>query len=168
MNTEMTVKLRDATATLELGRVLGEALARSHQPPALLLCGDLGAGKTTLTRGLVQALPGAAEAEVSSPSFNIVNQYPTRPPVAHFDLYRLENMPVDDEILDQLAGEGSLNIVEWAQFLDRRHWPEPRLELELTSDAGGRIARLRAVGVAAETLLETVRLRSPETFFSKE
>ncbi|MCM0754481.1 tRNA (adenosine(37)-N6)-threonylcarbamoyltransferase complex ATPase subunit type 1 TsaE [Desulfovibrio aminophilus] len=164
----MTVKLRDAEATLELGRVLGGALARSPRPPALLLCGDLGAGKTTLTRGLVQALPGADQAEVSSPSFNIVNQYPTRPQVAHFDLYRLENMPVDDEILDQLAGEGSLNIVEWAQFLDRRHWPEPRLELELTTDAGGRIARLRAVGMEAENLLETVRRLPPETLSSKE
>ena len=152
----MTVTLRDADATLELGRVLGLALAQMDAPPALLLDGDLGAGKTTLTRGLVSALPGADQAEVSSPSFNIVNLYPTRPPVAHFDLYRLENLPADPEVLDQLAGGNSLNIVEWAQFLDPRHWPEARLEVSFQDAAPGRRVRLRARGNAAEHLLEAL------------
>jgi tRNA threonylcarbamoyladenosine biosynthesis protein TsaE len=55
----------------------------------VLLRGDLGSGKTTFVRGLVAALPGGEEAEVASPSFNLVNVYPTRPEVVHMDLYRL-------------------------------------------------------------------------------
>ncbi len=155
----MTVTLRDADATLELGRVLGAALAQMAEPPALLLDGDLGAGKTTLARGLVGSLPGADQAEVSSPSFNLVNLYPTRPPVAHFDLYRLEGLPADPEVLDRLDDKDSLNIVEWPRFLEQRHWPGDRLEVHLQAAGGGRLARLQALGPSAENLLEALRPR---------
>jgi len=95
---------------LALGAALGRVL--SSLPPGLrgqdgglvplLLSGALGAGKTTLVRGLVSALPGAELAEVSSPSFNIVNIYPTTPQVAHFDLYRVVGS-APEELLDSLT-----------------------------------------------------------------
>ncbi len=56
---------------------------------ALYLRGTLGSGKTTLTRGLVAALPGGEDAEVASPSFTLCNIYPTRPALLHADLYRM-------------------------------------------------------------------------------
>lgn len=151
--------LRDAEATREIGRILGEALAGLSHPPALLLFGDLGAGKTTLARGLVEALPGADQAEVCSPSFNIVNLYPTRPEVAHFDLYRLEGLPPDPEVLDQLAGGETLNVVEWAQFLAEDARPHPRLELSLLVRGTGRTALFAARGPEARNLLEALRPR---------
>ena len=74
--------------------------------------GELGAGKTTLVRGLVEALPGGQDAEVASPSFNLVNLYPTQPETAHVDLYRCEGAPLDDscwKCLQKTTGYFSLN-----------------------------------------------------------
>ena len=68
---------------------------------ALLLRGPLGSGKTTLTRALVEALPGGDQAEVASPSFTLCNYYPTTPPVMHCDLYRSPGS-LPDEIAEGL------------------------------------------------------------------
>ena len=68
--------------TKELGRHLAEILPACRPMPALLLDGDLGAGKTTLTRELVLCLPGGEQAEISSPTFTLVNIYLTCPQVA--------------------------------------------------------------------------------------
>ena len=85
----LTLRLPGEADTLALGRALASILADPGKRAALLLRGDLGSGKTTLVRGLAEALPGGDEAEVASPSFNIVNVYPTRPEVFHVDLYRI-------------------------------------------------------------------------------
>ena len=81
--------LPDEAATLALGRTLAGILSDPACRAVLLLRGGLGSGKTTLVRGLVEALPGGGDAEVASPSFNIVNVYPTRPETYHLDLYRI-------------------------------------------------------------------------------
>ncbi len=85
--------------TMRMGGILGRVLASSPQV-SLLMYGNLGAGKTTMVRGLAASLPGGEQAEVASPSFNIYNLYPTRPEIAHVDLYRLEEMGSDDDLLD--------------------------------------------------------------------
>src|SRR5271163_2536911 len=77
--------------TTELGRTLA---ARLSAPVLVLLKGDLGAGKTTLTKGIISGLGAAAEEDVTSPTFNLVHVFKTKdsPPlkVYHVDLYRLE------------------------------------------------------------------------------
>lgn len=141
--------LQDADATIALGKILAKAMETAKNPPALLLQGDLGSGKTTLVRGLVELLPGAEMAEVSSPSFNIFNLYPTRPQVAHFDLYRLEGMPPDDALFEHLDDPQTLTVVEWIQFLDRKHWPDNAIFLEWTPSGTGRSLDMHAIGEAA-------------------
>nr|MCU0883246.1 tRNA (adenosine(37)-N6)-threonylcarbamoyltransferase complex ATPase subunit type 1 TsaE [Hyphomonadaceae bacterium] len=77
-----TIPLPDEAATRALGASLAGAVAAGD---CILLAGDLGAGKTTLARGLITALAGT-EIEVPSPTFTIVQGYDTDPPVLHFDL----------------------------------------------------------------------------------
>ncbi|BCS87047.1 tRNA (adenosine(37)-N6)-threonylcarbamoyltransferase complex ATPase subunit type 1 TsaE [Pseudodesulfovibrio sediminis] len=150
---ELEVYLKDPEATLQFGRTLGKAMVRAEVPPALLLQGDLGSGKTTLVRGLVESLPGADQAEVSSPSFNIFNLYPTQPPVAHFDLYRLEGMPPDDALFECLEDPKMVTVVEWIQFLEADLWPKHALFLKWTPSETGRSLTLRAMGRTAHELV---------------
>lgn len=155
---DLVVRLADAAATEELGALLARTLPEAGRCRAVLFFGELGAGKTTLIRGLVAALPGGAAAEVSSPSFNLCNLYPTEPEVAHFDLYRLEGMCADESLLEALDGDGAfgtgagrppLVLVEWAERLAPDCAPEHGLEVHLSPDGAGRRARLCAVGDAA-------------------
>jgi len=151
--------LEDTYATLELGRILAEKLAETPNPPALLLQGELGSGKTTLVRGFVESLPGAHMAEVSSPSFNIFNLYPTTPPVAHFDLYRLEGMEPDDALFECFEDGEAITVVEWIQFLDRGLWPDHALFLEWKPSDTGRSLALHAMGEAANGILHSLALK---------
>lgn len=153
----MKLHLKDADTTLKLGRILADGLKTLGNPPALLLQGDLGSGKTTLVRGFVESLPGADLAEVSSPSFNIFNLYPTTPPVAHFDLYRLEGMPADDALFECLEDSDVLTVVEWIQFLDRDLWPDKAIFFCWTPSNTGRSLTLHAMGEATLGILDSLK-----------
>jgi tRNA threonylcarbamoyladenosine biosynthesis protein TsaE len=148
------LRLKDTDETIKLGHILAKAMAEIPNPPALLLQGALGSGKTTLVRGLVESLPGSDMAEVSSPSFNIFNLYPTVPPVAHFDLYRLEGMPPDDALFEYLDDSNTLTIVEWIQFLNREIWPDNAFFLEWTPSEAGRSLTLHAMGKTAQKIVD--------------
>ncbi|EPR42338.1 putative protein family UPF0079, ATPase [Desulfovibrio sp. X2] len=149
----LAVRLSGTAATEALGAALAACL--SPRPGfALLLDGPLGAGKTTLVRGLASVLPGGDEAEVASPSFNICNIYPTVPEVAHFDLYRLEGMSPGEEFHDALEHPETLVIVEWSQYLDGPDRPEDALSCELHAEGKGREAVLSAEGPRASACLE--------------
>jgi tRNA threonylcarbamoyladenosine biosynthesis protein TsaE len=141
--------------TLELGALLATMFRTVDICPALLLNGGLGSGKTTLVRGLVSALPGSEQADVSSPSFNIFNVYPTTPQVAHFDLYRLEGMPPDESLFEFLSDETTLTIIEWIEYLDRKHWPEQAICLEWTDLRQGRSLDIYTIGSKARPMLES-------------
>ncbi|MEF2232042.1 MAG: tRNA (adenosine(37)-N6)-threonylcarbamoyltransferase complex ATPase subunit type 1 TsaE [Pseudodesulfovibrio sp.] len=141
-------------ATLALGRILARAMAKTAPLPSLLLQGGLGSGKTTLVRGLVESLPGAHMAEVSSPSFNIFNLYPTAPPVAHFDLYRLEGMVPDDSLFEYLDDPATLAVVEWIEFLARDLWPEDAILLKWIPARSGRSLTLEYLGETAQGMAE--------------
>ena len=138
--------------TAALGAALGRLLAALPAPPALLLSGPLGAGKTSLVRGLVAALPGAAEAEVASPSFNIVNIYPTRPRVAHFDLYRTQGA-APEEFLELADDPACLVVAEWAENILRSDLPEEAFWLVWEPVPSGRALKISAWGKAAAALL---------------
>ena len=147
--------LPTAEDTLELGAVLGRLIAANPPPAALLLEGPLGAGKTTLVRGLVSVLPGAQEAEVSSPSFNLVNIYPTTPPVAHFDLYRVEAQPLE-EFEELLGDSGILLVAEWIDRVEEKLWPQEALHIKWVPVPSGRALEIRAWGKPASGLLEAL------------
>jgi tRNA threonylcarbamoyladenosine biosynthesis protein TsaE len=154
----LTLLLPDEAATLALGRALARALDATDPAQALLLCGDLGAGKTTLVRALVPELPGGGDARVSSPSFNIMNLYPTDPETAHFDLYRLEGLAPDETLLEHLHDPGLLVLVEWAQYLDRAHWPAGHLLLQWRQSRSGRSVVLTARGKKAKETLHALAI----------
>ncbi len=98
--------------TIELGRKLAPELSG-----AVLLIGNLGAGKTTLTKGIVEGRGVAAIEEVSSPTFTLIHQYGRLDnPVFHIDLYRLdEAREVETLGLDDLFASGALVLLEWAE-----------------------------------------------------
>lgn len=147
----MLLHLPGPEDTLALGAILGRSLAAAPAPVALLLAGPLGSGKTTLVRGLVSALPGAEEAEVASPSFNLVNIYPTRPRVAHFDLYRQGSQPLE-EFEELLDAPGTLIVAEWIERMPENLWPDEALHLEWAPVSSGRALKIRAWGKAASAL----------------
>lgn len=128
------------------------ALAMLPAPAVLLLQGDLGAGKTTLARAFTCALPGGRESEVNSPSFTLCNEYPTMPPVLHFDLYRLEAWQEDENILDALdeAANGEvLLLIEWPENLKKEFLPENFMRCRLTGSENNRTAFIECAGKTA-------------------
>jgi tRNA threonylcarbamoyladenosine biosynthesis protein TsaE len=95
------------------------------------LLGDLGAGKTTLTQGLVHAL--GFSGDVPSPTFTLSRDYPVKNGLTlrHFDLYRLSGHDiVTEELEEELNDAHSINVVEWAQHGDS-HLPADRLRVTL-------------------------------------
>jgi tRNA threonylcarbamoyladenosine biosynthesis protein TsaE len=98
---------------------LGESLGRSLEPGStLLLVGDLGAGKTTLVRGIAKGL-GVDPDEVSSPTFVLINEYRGRVTLHHVDLYRIDGAAIDDLGLEELSASGGVVVIEWADRLPR-------------------------------------------------
>ena len=96
-------------------RAIGAELAREARPGDVLgLVGDLGAGKTVLVRGFVQAL-GGDPAQVRSPTFTLMNLYDAALPIYHFDVYRLGSSGELDGIgfVEFARGDG-VTLVEWA------------------------------------------------------
>ncbi len=121
---------------------LGEALAAELRGgEAVLLHGELGAGKTAFVRGLARGL-GVDAADVVSPTFVLLTRYDGRLALHHADLYRLSGGGDDRELgLDELPGERGVLAVEWAERLSLRPWETCiRVTLE---HAGGDRRRVR-------------------------
>jgi tRNA threonylcarbamoyladenosine biosynthesis protein TsaE len=138
------------TETAEDTCALGEALApllRVHD--VLVLTGELGAGKTTLVRGIAQGL--GAEEHVASPTFTLVREYVSgRIPIAHVDVYRLDRVQdVVDLALDELEDGACVLIVEWGDAVEDL-LPEARLRIEMTTmDPTGR-DESRSIAIRAQ------------------
>jgi tRNA threonylcarbamoyladenosine biosynthesis protein TsaE len=109
---------RSAEETIAFGRTLAELLA---PPKLVLLRGDLGAGKTTLVKGIAAAFEAAAEEDVTSPTFTLVHEY--RGPHAnlyHIDLYRVDTLRELETLgLDDLRSDDSILLVEWGEKFPR-------------------------------------------------
>lgn len=122
---------RSEVDTFEFGRALGAQLRPGE---ALLLSGDLGAGKSVLARGAARAL--GVEGPMPSPSFTILLSYDGRVRVHHFDLYRLSD---PDEFyaagLDEWLGGDGVCLVEWPQMADADF--SPCVHATLTRVPGG-------------------------------
>jgi tRNA threonylcarbamoyladenosine biosynthesis protein TsaE len=102
--------------------VFGERLAEELAPgDVILVSGELGVGKTTFIRGACRGL--GVTGPVTSPTFTIGNTYEGRLPVAHLDLYRLEELDAEDPaLLDDYVTEDNVSLIEWPAVA------EPRLD----------------------------------------
>jgi tRNA threonylcarbamoyladenosine biosynthesis protein TsaE len=98
----------------------------------ILLSGDLGAGKTTLTKGIAAGLGAAREDDVTSPTFTLVHKYEGSTRVYHVDLYRIEDLHDFETLgLEDIFAEQAVVIVEWPERMKlRTDWPIVRIQLE--------------------------------------
>lgn len=149
LDNEIEVITCSAAETERLGFWLGEAACPGV---TVLLRGELGMGKTLLTQGMGRAL---GIKKIKSPSFVLVSEYHGRLPLAHADLYRLDDAAAVDELdLEAYADDGFLVAVEWAE----RWQPAPKSEIiDITITRGGgepqkRIIRIKASGGTAEEM----------------
>ena len=131
----------------------GEKLATELPPKAVvLLSGNLGAGKTTLAKGIVKGLGVAQPDEVSSPTFTLIHEY--SPSVYHIDLYRLDR---EEQVatlgLDEIFDRTAVVLIEWGERFERL-LPEERIEI-----------RLRATGENSREIevRSTMEVSSPRT-----
>lgn len=122
------ITLVDTTATEKLGKIIGAVAKPSDN---LVLTGDLGVGKTTLTKGI--ALGMEIDQMIKSPTYTIIREYQQgRMPLYHMDVYRIESGADDLGLDDYFEGEG-LSVIEWGQQLGE-FLPEDYLELILSKD----------------------------------
>lgn len=145
-----TIVLKDI-ADMQL---FGEWLARnipSSNVRALFLHGPLGSGKTSLTRAFIKNLSGSDNCEVSSPSYTVLNHYPTLPPVVHCDLYRCPNS-IPEEILDIMDSSGTILIVEWANFFPNEYRPEESLDIFFKIEKNVRCLTIKENGIFARRI----------------
>jgi tRNA threonylcarbamoyladenosine biosynthesis protein TsaE len=107
-----TFRTRSEEETIALGRELAHELPSG----AVLLIGNLGAGKTTLAKGIVEGRHAATANDVTSPTFTLIHQYGDETPVYHVDLYRLDEAREVEKLgLDDLFAGGALVLLEWAE-----------------------------------------------------
>ena len=150
-NTQMikNIYLNNDQETREIGFKLGKLLK-----PGSIVCliGDLGAGKTTMTQSLAEALE--VDDYITSPTFTIVNQYEGKMPLYHFDVYRIgcsEEM-YDIGFEEYINGDG-VCIIEWANIIEDI-LPDEYLKIELNYKDMGREMTLITYGEEYEKIVE--------------
>ncbi len=157
----MTLVVR--TSTVSETEAVGHRLGRALEGGELIaLTGPLGAGKTALARGIARGLGVPREAQVSSPTFAIVNVYSGgRLPMYHADFYRVTDA---EELYDvgfyDLIGSGGVVCVEWIDRIPEVA-PEERLAVELRPIPTGREIVFTAVGAQAERTLRGIQEGRP-------
>jgi tRNA threonylcarbamoyladenosine biosynthesis protein TsaE len=127
-----------AEETIELGRKLAPTLVSARM---VVLTGDLGAGKTTLVKGIAEGLQAASEDDVTSPTFTLIHEY--RGPetnLYHVDLYRIDTARELDTLgLDELfAEEGNLVLLEWGEKFSRF---QRERDIEIVIERSGELER---------------------------
>lgn len=143
----MTRRTRSARETAALG---AEIAGRLKPPSVVMLIGDLGTGKTTLAKGIVEGLGAAHSDDVLSPTFSLVHEYEGHPKVYHLDLYRLDTVPELETLgLEDIWDQEAIVIIEWGERFESQ-LPGGRLEIRLEHcDDDSRIIKLREGGAPA-------------------
>jgi tRNA threonylcarbamoyladenosine biosynthesis protein TsaE len=139
--------------TAKLGKAIGESLSGGE---VLCFSGDLGAGKTTLTKSIAEGM-GIVDY-ITSPTFTIINEYDGEISLYHFDVYRLGDC---DELYDigyeDYIDSDGVCIIEWSNLVEDA-LPNDRLEIRLlrTGDMDERSIELEAKGQKYEKLIESI------------
>ena len=110
-----------------------EVVKYFHEGDTILLYGQLGSGKTFITRDFVALL--GSKAEVSSPSFSLINQYDGEPSINHVDLYRVTKLTDLINLgLEDILNSSSINFIEWPEIIeDQIFWSHYRINIEINS-----------------------------------
>lgn len=145
-----------AEKTRSFGRLLGEI---APQGTALILLGEVGAGKSTLAQGVLEAWAGVMDAQ--SPTFTLIHAYPQE--VYHADLYRLTEEEAQGIGLEEIFHTSSRSIVEWGDRAPSL-LPGERLTLILVTLGEGREIRAQASGHHHEQLLERLTVAAGTAF----
>lgn len=135
---------------INLGERLGTLLQKND---VLILSGELGAGKTTFTKGLAKSL--GIRQMIKSPTYTIVREYEGRLPLYHLDVYRIEG-DADSIDLDEFLFGGGVTVIEWGHLLGE-DLPDSYLELEILKEADGRCLQFIAHGSRAEQLIKELQ-----------
>lgn len=139
------------SANEEQLQALGKVLAQQCQPGDLLvLSGDLGAGKTTFTKGIAQGL--GIKQMIKSPTYTIVREYEGTLPLYHLDVYRIGQDPDSIDLDDFIFGQG-LTVIEWGQLLEDV-LPDDYLQIAIYPHEQGRRLEFDAKGPRSQKLLE--------------
>lgn len=158
---ERRLYLADDSETERLGRELARLVQIAQCALAIYLDGNLGMGKTTLSRGILRGL--GHEGSVKSPTYTIVEPYEDlQPPVYHFDLYRLKD-PEELEFMGirDYFTANNLCLVEWPE-LGEELLPQADLSVYLDAESNGRSAILRAGSQAGADMLNELEMIGPE------
>lgn len=149
----MQIYLPTSKATERLGHVLG-TLAKSGD--VFCFTGDLGAGKTLMSRGIAAGL-GADAADVNSPTFTIMNMYQGRTlEIRHFDLYRLNRSEELEDIgFEEYCGGDGVTLIEWAELFPEQ-LPEEYLQITLLHEGEGRRVIFEPHGSRYEEIVKGV------------
>ncbi len=128
-----TYRTTSEEATIALGEQLAALLPRKR---VVLLIGNLGAGKTTMAKGMVRGLGAAEPEDVSSPTFTLIHEYGTEGRVYHIDLYRLdEPRQVATLGLDEIFDRDAVVLIEWGERFPQL-LPAERTEIRIRTIAG--------------------------------
>lgn len=146
-----TIYLKNEQETSEIGYRLGQLLNKGD---VVCLIGDLGAGKTTITKSIAKALE--VDDYITSPTFTIVNEYDGRYPLYHFDVYRISSSEDMYEIgfEEYVYGEG-ICIIEWANLIEDI-LPDEYINIELNYKGDGREMILTAYGKYYENIVKEI------------
>ena len=150
----MEIILKNLEETQKFGEKLGSILKEGD---ILCLNGDLGAGKTTLTKSIGSGL--GVDEYITSPTFALINEYRGRIPVYHIDVYRLENVEeIDDLGFDEYIYGSGVTIIEWAERI-KSFLPEDRIILDIRRghDENARRISLSGDGERYRTVLRRMK-----------
>lgn len=150
----MEIILNNLEETQKFGEKLGSILKEGD---ILCLNGDLGAGKTTLTKSIGSGL--GVDEYITSPTFALINEYRGRIPVYHIDVYRLENVEeIDDLGFDEYIYGSGVTIIEWAERI-RSFLPKDRIILDIRrgDDENSRRVSLSGDGERYRAVLRRVK-----------
>ncbi|QVL34830.1 tRNA (adenosine(37)-N6)-threonylcarbamoyltransferase complex ATPase subunit type 1 TsaE [Telmatocola sphagniphila] len=154
--TSFSFAIANLEQTERLGRWLGSRLFPNS---VVALLGQLGAGKTHLSRAIAQGLEISNERLVTSPTFVLIQEYPARLPIFHFDAYRLANPQAFRDLgVDEYYSGGGVCLIEWADRIVPA-LPEQYLEIRLEIvQQDVRLCQVTAIGELYRKIVENLRL----------